>query len=236
MDNLPQPTNTNEIADTLRAVSQQVDAHRATRTPDTTAPTYTLEYQKALRQISSPIQYHRKLLKHLTPIWQEGITHWKQILHKSVDGHTPQLFIQRPEALHALLPSGDNRKPTQSLHTALHTLREILLTPTNTERRTLPNSTHTHTTQIHFSWIPHLPVDDIPILPTPGYTNITSHNSRHRGRPHIPTDSLTHEHYLVPSDTLDTPFDILEITSQRTIIHQTTYLVSQWSPEILTQR
>ena len=40
---------------------------------------------------------------------------------------------------------------------------------------------------------------------------------------------------MTPSDILDTPYDILEITDQRSILNQTTYLVSQWQPEILTQ-
>jgi hypothetical protein len=41
---------------------------------------------------------------------------------------------------------------------------------------------------------------------------------------------------MVPCDTIDTPFDILEIIDQRTLMNQTTYLVSQWKPEQLTQR
>jgi len=147
-----------------------------------------------------------------------------------------QIHIQCPEALHALLPSGDNRKPTQTLHAALLTLRETLFRLVDTEYHTLPKTTTMTGTQVHHSWIPHLLVGDIPLLPKPGFTRITSHTSRHRGCPPTTNESLTNEHYLVPSEVLNTPFDILEISSHRTIITQTTYLVSQWSPELLTQQ
>ena len=40
---------------------------------------------------------------------------------------------------------------------------------------------------------------------------------------------------MTPSETMLTPYDVIEIQDHRHLNNQTTYLVSQWSPEILTQ-
>ena len=115
LEHLPTPTRTNEIADTLTYISQQIDAQRATRTPDILAPMHTPEYLKAHRRLCAPIHFHKKLLKHLSPLWQKGITHWKDLLHKTANEDDTHIYIQNPNAIHATLPSGDNRKPIRTL-------------------------------------------------------------------------------------------------------------------------
>ena len=151
LEHLPMPTCTNEIADTQRYVSRQIDAQRAARSPDILAPMHTPEYLKAHRRLCAPIHFHKKLLKHLSPLWQEGITHWKDILHKTASGDDIQLHVQNPKAIHATLLSGDNKKPTKTLQTALLTLRAILFTDTTTEQHTLPQTFTTTTTKVHHS-------------------------------------------------------------------------------------
>jgi len=40
---------------------------------------------------------------------------------------------------------------------------------------------------------------------------------------------------MKPNDTINTPYDVLEIQDDKYLNNPTTYLVTQWSPEILTQ-
>ena len=40
---------------------------------------------------------------------------------------------------------------------------------------------------------------------------------------------------MTPSETILTPYDVIEIQDHIHLNDQTIYLVSQWSPEILTQ-
>jgi hypothetical protein len=68
LEHLPIPTRTNEIADTLRHISQQIDAQRAARSPDILAPIHTPEYPQAHRRLCAPIHFQKKLLKHLSPL------------------------------------------------------------------------------------------------------------------------------------------------------------------------
>jgi len=40
---------------------------------------------------------------------------------------------------------------------------------------------------------------------------------------------------MMPSDKIYTPYDVLEIQDHRHLNNQTTYPVTQWSPEVRTQ-
>ena len=138
---------------------------------------HTPKYLKAHRRLCAPVHFHNKLLKHLSPQWQEGITHLRGLLHKNAEGDSTHIHIQHPDAMHATLPSGNNRKPSKPLQSALSILRELLFTLVTTEHHTLPKSIMTTNTQVHHSWLSHLPVDDIPPLPAPRFTQITTHTS-----------------------------------------------------------
>ncbi len=67
------------------------------------------------------------------------------------------------------------------------------------------------------------------------YETITTHISV--GRSTSKRRRATHqEHiYMKPSETINTAYDELEIQDHRHLHNQTTYLVTRWSPEILTQ-
>ena len=41
--------------------------------------------------------------------------------------------------------------------------------------------------------------------------------------------------YMTPNETMHTTYDVLEIQDHRHLNNQTSYLVTEWSPEILTQ-
>jgi hypothetical protein len=41
---------------------------------------------------------------------------------------------------------------------------------------------------------------------------------------------------MTPSETIYTKYDVLEIQDHKHLHNQTMYLVTQWSPEILTQK
>jgi len=47
--------------------------------------------------------------------------------------------------------------------------------------------------------------------------------------------TYTRDTYMTPSDIIHTPYDVIEIKDHGHLNNQTTYLVTQWSPEILTQ-
>jgi hypothetical protein len=146
LENLPSITTPNNIADTLRTASISIDAHRASCREHITTPMHTPEYHKELRKKCLPLHFHTKLLKHLTPLWASGVTKWENILIRTPNT-TPLIIQMLPaKAIHATLPSGDLRPPTDLIKT-LHTLRTILSVPADTEHRTLPNDT-TNTPQI----------------------------------------------------------------------------------------
>ena len=65
--------------------------------------------------------------------------------------------------------------------------------------------------------------------------SITSHISKDRGMTRKRGPTHTGDTYMTPSSTILTPYDVIEIQDHGDLYNQTKYLVTQWSPEILTQ-
>jgi hypothetical protein len=60
------------------------------------------DYAKQLRQQCQPLNYSDRLLKHLAPLWREGVSDWIKILEKNTTlaGHT-EVYILITKATHA---------------------------------------------------------------------------------------------------------------------------------------
>jgi hypothetical protein len=117
----------------------------------------------------------------------------------------------------------------------MSTLRTTLTLPSNQEHRKLPKTTTNKTEEIHTSWLQYIDHKALPLAKSTTYETITTHISLERGTNKKQGATHTGDTYMTPSETILTPYDVIEIQDHRHINNQTTYLVSQWSPEILTE-
>jgi hypothetical protein len=72
----------NHIATSLRAASKEVDwiwAKRRDNIPTQLPPT---DYTKQIRNRCRPLKYSDRIVKHLAPLWGEGVSDWTPILEK----------------------------------------------------------------------------------------------------------------------------------------------------------
>ena len=223
---------TNPIADTLREASAAVDYSR--RQARDLLPTQALtpaEYHIHRRK-TLPLKASSRIIKHLSPLWSLGLHEWSQILTRSSEDNA----LCMPPAQAILAKVLGNSKPQASTlapaNKALRTLRHILSHPACTEYPKLPPQTIDRTlpssTKIHPSWLPLLPSREVPVY-RPGLRSATA-QPRNKTLPSHHFDT-----YLRPSDAIDTPYDVLEISDHRTLHQRTMYLVSKWAPETLTQ-
>jgi len=166
----------------------------------------------------------------------EEVTDWTPILekHTTSSGRT-ELHILNTKAIHAKLRSGDQHRITNNLDLALSTLRTTLILPTTQEHIKHPKITTHKTQQIHTSWLQFIKHEALPLDKHTTYETITSDISLER-RTHK-KQGATHKEdtYMTPCDTIHTPYDVIEIQDHRHLNNQSTYLVTQRSPEILTQ-
>jgi hypothetical protein len=103
----------------------------------------TKEYDTLVRQHCQPIHFSNKLLKHLAPLWETGVTQWNSILTKTQDVHGKTTYhIQPTPATMAKLPKGRRTSQKLQLQTAINTLRATLLQPALTENKKLPKTPH----------------------------------------------------------------------------------------------
>jgi hypothetical protein len=117
----------------------------------------------------------------------------------------------------------------------MSTLRTTLTLPSNQEHRKLPKPTTNKTQQIHTSWLQYINYEALPLAKPTKYETITTHTSLERGTTKKQGATRTGDTYITPSETIITPYDVIELKDHRHLNNQTTYMVSQWSPEILTQ-
>jgi hypothetical protein len=172
----------------------------------------------------------------LAPLWEEGVRDLTPLLEKrkTLQGQT-QTYILNAASIHAKLHSGDKTRPTSSLETTISTLRATLALPTAHEHRKLPKDTTSQTHVIHATWERYFDYENIPKTKPPNYETITTHPSVGRGA--IKRHQATHieDTYMTPIENIHTTYDILEIQDHGQLNTQTTYLVTQWSPEIFTR-
>ena len=220
---------TNAVATTIRAASEVVDAKRrearkAFPTDNMCPKTYRIH-----RRDTRPLTASRRVLKHLSPLWDLGIHSWQQVLSRSPTEQTVS-FLPNPAILTALL--GEIPITTPALTAAkgaLKTLRQILSNPRDREYPKLPTPTISpdSMTTVHHSWLPCLPVTDLPehrrgLRPVPKGTSRTPHTH------HL-------EEYLHPSE-VTAYYDVLRIDGRQYRSGQARYLVSEWAPETLTRQ
>ena len=149
-------------------------------------------------------------------------------------GHT-KVHILNTKAIHAKLKSGDQHRINNNLELAISTLRTTRILPTTQEHRKLPKPTTYKTQNIHPSWHPCINHEALPLDKHTTYETITSYISMERGTTKKQGATYTGDTYMTPSDTILTLYDAIEIQNHRHLNNQTTYLVKQWSLEILTQ-
>jgi hypothetical protein len=226
-DRMPPLHQDNDITTSIREASDAVDNARHVKRTTLHGQTCTKKHDKIVRQQCKPIQYHKKLLKHLALLWELGLHNWDSLL--KIQRHANEdytLHIQPTSVIMVRLPNGDKPGPKTSLRTSLDTLRATLLLPTSTEFRKLPSDTTLLLTTMHASWRQFTTPDNLPPHTTNFYPNLM--------KPSIPTaytnsGPATHISDALP--TLDAtnpaPLHIMEINDHRTLLHKTIYHVNQ---------
>jgi len=166
----------------------------------------------------------------------EGVSDWTPNLEKQTTsaGHT-KVHILNTKAMHAKLRSGNQYRITNNLKLAMSTLRTTLTLPTNQEHRKLPKPTTYKTQKINPSWLQYINREALPLAKHTTSETITSHISLEKGKTKKQGAANTGATYMTPSETILTPYDVIEIQDHIHLTNQTTYLVSERSPEILTQ-
>jgi len=143
----------NHIASSLNKSGLQRggrDQDQTTRKLPTDLP--TKDYMKKIRNQCQPLKYSDRLLKHLFPLWGEGVSDWTQILEKQTtsEGHTT-VYIINAKAIHAKLISGDRQRTNNNLELSLSTLRTTQIHPTSAKNiKNSPNPPHANPINTHF--------------------------------------------------------------------------------------
>jgi len=137
--------------------------------------------------------------------------------------------------VHAKLHSGDKPRPHPNLNMALSTLATTLTLPASQEHTKLPKPTTKTTQTIHETWHKFINQVNLPTTKASNYETITTHTSVKRSISKRRKATHQEHTYMAPSENIHTTYDVLEIQDHRYLQNQTTYLVTQWSPEILPQ-
>ena len=161
---------------------------------------------------------------------------WTKVLETQTtsSGHT-QLLILNATTVLAKLQSGDKPRPQPNLDMALLTLATTLMLPASQEHTKLPKPTTATTQTIHETWHKFINQENLPTTKASNYETITTHISAWRSISKRRKETHQEHTYTTPSETINTTYDVLEIQDHRQLHNQTTYLVTQSSPEILTQ-
>jgi hypothetical protein len=118
---------------------------------------------------------------------------------------------------------------------AISTLATTLTLPATQEHTKLPKPITTTTQAIHETWYKFINQENLPTTKTTNYEIITTHTSFKRSVSKRRKATHQEHTYTRPSETMHTTYNVLEIQDHGNLHNQTTYLVTQWSPEILTQ-
>jgi hypothetical protein len=182
LEHIPNLQTPNHIAISFRAASREIDETRAKQRDNIPKNLPQKEYYKQLRNQCLPLNFSDRLLKHLAPLWEEGVTNMTPILekHTSPGGHTT-LHILNTKAMHANLRSGDQHRISNNLELAMSTLRTTLTLPSNQGHRKLPKPTTNKTQQIRTSWLQYINHEALPLAKHTTYETITTHISLERG-------------------------------------------------------
>jgi hypothetical protein len=141
LEHTPNLQAPNHLATSLRAATKEVDENRARRQENILTNLPPKAYTRQLRNQCQSLKYSDRLLKHLAPLWEEGVSGWTPILEKQItpEGHT-YIYILNVKAIHAKI-TGDQQRPNDNLEIALTTLRTTLALPTSQEHRKLSKVT-----------------------------------------------------------------------------------------------
>jgi hypothetical protein len=139
LEHIPNLQTPNHIAIGLRAASGELDEIRAKKRENIPKTLPQKEYNKQLRDQYQPLNFSDRLLRHLAPLWGDGVSDWAPILekHTTPTGHK-EVHILNAKAIHAKLKSGDQKRIINNLELALSTLRTTLILPTTQDHKKLP--------------------------------------------------------------------------------------------------
>ena len=230
LEGIPPLSLTNAVADTIRAASEEVDTRRRAARNSFPMDNMCPKAYKLHCRSTRPLKASNRILKHFSPLWALGIHSWHHILSKSPRDQTVSI-LPTPAILTALLGQVPINSPAlTAAKGALQTLRQVLSNPRDQEYSKLPPRTGSPDswTAIHTSWLPHLPVPELP--------------EHRQGLGPIPTGRYrpppTHHQaeFLWPSGVDDAYYDVLKIGGRDYRGGQTRYYVTEWAPETLTQR
>ena len=172
----------------------------------------------------------------MAPLWEERTSDWTLLFEKRTTPHgRPQIYILNVAAVHAKLHNGDKIRSTTKLDKAISTLAATLALPSSHALLKLPKDTTTQTQIILATWHNCIDHDSLPATKPSSYETVTTHPSLKRGITKI--RRARHQEYtcMTPVETIHTTYDVLEIHYHEQLNNQTSYLVIQWTPKILTQ-
>jgi len=86
LDGLPPLHQENDITNSIREASIEVDKMRQNRRATIQGQMGTKEHDKMVRQQCKPIQHSDKLLKHLAPLWELGMHNYNNLI--TIHHHT----------------------------------------------------------------------------------------------------------------------------------------------------
>ena len=230
--NIPRLWLTNPIADTIRAASQTTDKTRTDRKASLPEIQDDEAYKSHYKRCT-PLRYHDRVIKHLTPLWEANVRDWKPLLYRRGE----EIKLHPITHLTTKLLPAYNKDPTlrARLRVALRTLGALLSTDAHAERHTLPDSFPGEDSRptVHDSWHQYLPTDLKPL--PPGTLSEIAMNAGNIRQSQSKKRKATHHHDAYHIECpLHTEYDILEIHDDRLLSGQRQYLVS-WCPEILSQ-
>jgi hypothetical protein len=131
------------------------------------------------------------------------------------------------KAIHAKLTRGDQYLINNNLELTLSTLSTTHILPTTQEHRKLPKNHNTQNPKIHTSWLQYINHEALLLGKHTTYETITSNISLERGTTKRQGATYTRGTYMTPSDTIHTPYDLIEIQDHRHVNIKTTYLVTE---------
>ncbi len=148
---------------------------------------------------------------------------WSPLLEiqTTPNGRT-QIKILNATTIHAKILSGDKFRPNPKLETSKSTLAATLILPATQEYHKLPKHTTLQSQIIHATWHEYIALDFLPTTKTTNFETITTHPSLKRVKATHKEDT-----FMIPSETISTTYDVLEVQGHIHLNIQTTYLVTE---------
>jgi hypothetical protein len=108
------------------------------------------EFDVLIRQQFKPINCSNKLLTHLAPLWEMGVSKWNNLLTVKNTSPTTLIYHMQPtDAIIEIIPRGIRTSPKIQIRTEIDTLMSTLLLTAGTEHLKISKDLTQKITLIH---------------------------------------------------------------------------------------